>query len=147
MSDHRLAVEHGFIRNPENPYTGAQDCPITRLVVLPLFFVHTTVDFDRKLSGIAVEVYDKSFNYLLTPEVESVERVSPKGLPENSLGRGHFAAQLFGERQLAGLNTLDASYFTAMCHWLSPMPKNLTPNPFPRGKGNRIKINPFPRRP
>ncbi len=118
MLNHRFAVEHSFIRNPENPYPRARDRPVTRLVILPLFFVHAAVKFDRKLGSIAIEVDDESFDYLLTAEVKSVDGTSPNGLPENALGRGHFAAQSFGERQLIRLNTLDARYFTAVWHAL-----------------------------
>ncbi len=73
--------------------------------------MHSAIKFDRKLG-----VDDISFDYLLSPEVKPVDRISPKGLPENALGRSHFAAQAFGERQLVSLNTLDARYFTAMRH-------------------------------
>ncbi len=116
MLNNRLAIEHCVIRNPENPYPGARDHPVTRLVIFLLFFMHTAVKFDRELGGVAVEIDDESFDYLLAPEVKSFDRVSPKGLPENALGRGHFAPQSFSKRQLVSLNILDSRNFTAMRH-------------------------------
>ena len=87
-----------------------------RFVVLPLFLVNAPVKFDGKLAASAVEIDNVSFDHLLTVEVEPVDCVSPKSLPENSLGRRHFAAESLRERQLVCLNTLDARYFTTMWH-------------------------------
>ena len=80
--------------------------------------MHAAVKFDRKPGGIAVEIDDMSSDHLLAAEVKPVHCISPEGLPENALGRSHFVAQSFGERQLVSLNTLDARYFTPLCHRL-----------------------------
>src|SRR5580658_9083816 len=93
--------------------------------------MNAAVKFDHKFGGIAVEIDNVLFDDLLTAEVKPVDPVSPKHLPENALGRGHFAPQSLRERQLVRLNTLDAGYFTAVGHRWLPLPKNLTPNPFP----------------
>ena len=127
MLNDSLTVEHRFIRNPEHPHPTARDRPVTRLVILPLFFMHAAVKFDRKLASIAVEIGYEFSDYLLSPEVKSFDPVPPKGLPENALGGSHFATQSFGERQLVRLNTLDARYFTAMWHELDDAAKE--PNP------------------
>src|ERR1700730_13610527 len=101
--------------------------------------MHASVQFDRKLASVAIEIDNVSRDRLLTPEMEPVKPVSTWDFTENALRRGHIAAQSFGERQMLGRNTLDAGYSAAMRHKRLTMPKNLTPNPFPRGKGNRIE--------
>ena len=78
--------------------------------------MHATVQLDSKLAVIAIEIDDVSCDHLLTPKMEPVNRVAPKDLPENALGRGHVAAQSFGESELLGLNALDAGYFAAVRH-------------------------------
>ena len=78
--------------------------------------MHAAIKLDRKLGVIAVEIDYESFDHLLTPEVKPVDRISAEGFPENALGRRHLTAQAFGERQFFSRNTLDARYFTAVCH-------------------------------
>jgi hypothetical protein len=125
--NHRFAIEHCFIRYSENSNAHSRDRLVALFVVFPLFLMHAAIQLDRQFAGIAIEIDDIFRDRLLTPEMEPVNRVSPNDLPKNALGPGHVVAQSFGKRELLGLNTLDPSYFAAMCHKLIADAKE--PNP------------------
>src|SRR5690349_525317 len=84
----------------------------------------STVNFDRQSRRRAVEIANKTGNYLLGPEMEIRNRVTPKRTPEHSFLRHHCFAQLLGQFELV------AGHWLASCNWnLSPRP-----SPFRRGE-------------
>ena len=99
--------------------------------------MHTAVQLDCQLGRIAIEIDDESFDHLLTAEMETVQRISPKHRPENALCGRHLAPQSLRERELLGFDVLTADDLAVFWAWrLSST--YLTPNPFPTREGEPV---------
>jgi len=55
---------------------------LTQFVVARLLPMHSTIYLDRKSRAAAIEIDDKSLDYLLTAEVKTIRRISPQNPPE-----------------------------------------------------------------
>ena len=84
------------IRQAEYRQAQASQHTIALLVIGPPVGVARTVQFNRELCPVTIEVYHEPTNYLLTPEMQPVQSIAAHPAPEYSLGHRHVPPEQLG---------------------------------------------------
>ena len=114
--DHRLDIVQRLVWNPDDPHSLPRDRFRAQLVILPLLFMRFPIYFDREFHRITIKIDDKPFDHLLTAEMKTIQRISPKSSPERAFRRSHLTAESLRERKLFRPNILTADDLAASVH-------------------------------